>query len=159
MNYLYDHMDEYDVVVKIDNDCELTQALTLRSVCELALAGDVLLSPRILGLRRPPAAQGEFVIAGETILDIPQIGGIFLAAPGRIFKTFRYDVNNPSEDDVQLCWWWRGRAGDVGTSSVWRPGTTRRRMDSRPATPPTSSVGCWRASRCDLRQVVLRRTV
>ncbi len=115
MNYLVDHLDgQYDVVVKIDNDCELTQPGTLRLVCELAQDSDAFLSPRILGLRRPPASTGEFTIMGHTILDIPQIGGIFLAVPGDIYKRFRYDESNPSEDDVQICWWWRGQAGRCG---------------------------------------------
>ena len=83
MNYLLDKLEgDYDVVVKIDNDCELMQPGTLRLVCELAQDSDALLSPRILGLRRPPTSTGEFTIMGETILDIPQIGGIFLAVRG-----------------------------------------------------------------------------
>ncbi len=129
MNYLLNKLDgPYDVVVKIDNDCELTQSGTLRRVSELVLGtGDVFLSPRILGLRRPPPAQGEFVIAGEVILDIPQIGGIFLAVPGEVYRSYRYDESNPSEDDVQICWWWRGqgkRCGYVKSLEAWHYETT-----------------------------------
>lgn len=115
MNFLLDKLEgDYDVVVKVDNDCELTQSGTLKDVGELVHDGDVLLSPRILGLRRPPQPQGEFVYKGETILDIPQIGGIFLAVPARIYDHFRYNEHSPNEDDVQLCWWWRGRGGRCG---------------------------------------------
>ena len=71
----------YDVIVKFDNDCELTQPNTLRDVCKLTLEGGALLSPRILGLNNPPQPTRELRIGDETILDIPQIGGIFLAAP------------------------------------------------------------------------------
>ena len=96
---------EYDVIVKFDNDCELTQPNTLRDVCQLALDGNAILSPRILGLINPPAPQGEFAISGEAIVDIPQIGGIFMAVPAWIYRDgFRYDETN-NLDDVQLCWW------------------------------------------------------
>ncbi len=115
MNFLLDKLDgDYDVVVKFDNDCELTQSGILKDVGELARGGDVILSPRILGLRRPPASTGEFVYKGETIIDIPQIGGIFLAADADIYKRYRHDEQNPSEDDVQLCWWFRGQGGRCG---------------------------------------------
>lgn len=131
VNYLLTHVPvhQYDVIVKVDNDCELTQQNTLRDVCQLVMeAGDALLSPRILGLRNPPAATGEFTVAGETILDIPQIGGIFLAVPASIYtEGFRYDESNPAEDDVQLCWWWRGQGGRCGyvkRLEVWHYETT-----------------------------------
>ena len=47
------------------------------------------------------------------ILDIPQIGGIFLAVAGSIYNRFRYNEVN-EDDDVQLCWWWRGQGGRCG---------------------------------------------
>ncbi len=137
VNKLLDYVgDGYDVIVKFDNDCELTQPNTLRDVGELVHAGDVLLSPRILGLRRPPQPQGEFVHNGETILDIPQIGGIFLAAPGNVYQAFRNDLTNPSEDDVQFCWWWRGQGGRCGyvkRLEAWHYETTDGQQARYPA--------------------------
>lgn len=103
----------YDVIVKFDNDCELLQPNTLRDVCALAYVGDAILSPRILGLRRPPAPCGEFHIGVERIIDIPQIGGIFQAIPARLFQRFSYDTSN-DDDDVQLCWWYRAHGGRCG---------------------------------------------
>jgi len=106
--------DDYDVIVKIDNDCELIEPDTLRIVCELSDAGYALLSPRIAGLNNPPPATGEFEIEGETILDIPQIGGIFTAAPAWIYDQFSFDGTKLLDDDVQLCWWYRARGGRCG---------------------------------------------
>lgn len=103
----------YDVVVKIDNDCELTEPNTLRDVCRLVNQSDALLSPRILGLQHPPASQGMFEIDGEQIVDIPQIGGIFLAAPSRLYDRFRYPEHD-ERDDAQVCWWWRQHGGRCG---------------------------------------------
>jgi hypothetical protein len=118
MNFLLDELPTAsgapDVIVKFDNDCELTQPDTLRTVCELALEGDCLLSPRILGLNNPPSSTGTFEIAGETILDIPQIGGIFIAAPAHAYDDFRYFEGDLLNDDVQFCWWWRGQGGRCG---------------------------------------------
>ncbi len=116
MNMLLDSIadEPYDVIVKFDNDCELTQPNTLRDVCALVLESACLLSPRILGLNNPPPAQGEFTIGGEVILDIPQIGGIFTAAPASVYNEFRFDESKLLDDDVQLCWWWRWKGGRCG---------------------------------------------
>jgi hypothetical protein len=107
----------YDVYVKFDNDCELTQPNTLRDVCRLVLDdGNTLLSPRILGLNNPPAMTGMFLIGDEEIMDIPQIGGIFLAAPARVYDEYRYPTDGPvwGMDDAHICHWWRGKGGRCG---------------------------------------------
>ena len=118
MNVLLEIVDGqgYDVVVKFDNDCELTEPDTLATVARLALEGNALLSPRILGLQNPPPVLGRFAIAGESILDIPQIGGIFLAAPAHVYEDFRYNPDNPifGGDDVEICAWWRANGGKCG---------------------------------------------
>ena len=119
MNKMHDLVSEtadYDVVVKFDNDCELVQPNTLRDVCALTLAGGALLSPRILGLNNPPQPTRELRIGDEMILDIPQIGGIFLAAPAWIYDEFRYSESNPTwgGDDVEICRWFRSRGGTCG---------------------------------------------
>lgn len=116
MNLVLDVLadEAYDVIVKMDNDCELTQPNTLRDVCSLVMESACILSPRILGLNNPPPVLGEFTIGGEVILDIPQIGGIFTAAPASIYNEFRFDESKLLDDDVQLCWWWRWKGGRCG---------------------------------------------
>jgi GT2 family glycosyltransferase len=118
MNVLLEIVDGegYDVVVKFDNDCELLTPNTLLAVSRLALEGNSLMSPRILGLQNPPPVNGSFEFMGNTILDINQIGGIFLAAPAHVYETFRYDPDNPmfGGDDVQICRWWRKSGGKCG---------------------------------------------
>jgi len=106
----------YDVIVKFDNDCELTEPNTLRDVCDLVMAGKAILSPRILGLNNPPGATGEFDIAGEPILDIPQIGGIFLAVPGEWYLDYRYPEDGPvwGMDDAHICKMFRMNGGRCG---------------------------------------------
>ncbi len=107
---------EYDVIAKIDNDCELTQPNTLRDIAHLTVEGGALLSPRILGLQNPPRHTAELVIGDEKILDVPQIGGIFLSAPGWVYDEFSYSDTNPywGLDDVEICAWWRNEGGTCG---------------------------------------------
>jgi hypothetical protein len=109
-------IDDYDVIVKFDNDCELTQPDTLKDVAELVDKASCLLSPRILGLRNPPPPMRELAIGDELILDIPQIGGIFLASPAWVFGEFRYNEANPlyGRDDIDLCHWFRAQGGTCG---------------------------------------------
>lgn len=107
---------EYDVIVKVDNDCELLTPNTLRAVAALAVEGDALLSPTILGLRNPPSPTGIRTIGSEIIRDVPQIGGVFLAAPASIYERWRFNEHAPlwGTDDVDLCAWWRFQGGLVG---------------------------------------------
>lgn len=107
---------DYDAIVKFDNDCELVDPCTLRDVARLAVDGGALLSPRIEGLRNPPPVLRELRIADEVILDIVQIGGIFLAAPAWLYDEYRYPVDAPvwGADDVNVCAWWRQRGGTCG---------------------------------------------
>jgi hypothetical protein len=63
---------------------------TLRDVAQLADEGNCILSPRILGLNNPPQPTRGLMIGGEQILDVPQIGGIFLAAPAWLFDAWGY---------------------------------------------------------------------
>lgn len=109
---------DYDVVVKFDNDCELLQPGTLRDVAAAALDSDWLLSPRIEGLRNPPAAIALGRVGGEQVIETAIIGGIFLAAPATIFTEhgYRFAEDGPlwGEDDSRLCAWWRAQGHHVG---------------------------------------------
>ncbi len=129
--------DDYDVIVKFDNDCELTQPGTLRDVCELADEGGCILSPRILGLRNPPRPFRELCIGDEPILDVPQIGGIFMAVPAWFYSEFSYNEQNPlyGRDDVDLCAWLRKRGGTCGyvkRLEAWHYETTDGQHDRYP---------------------------
>lgn len=127
----------YDVIVKVDNDCELVDPDTLRDVATLAHISGDLLSPRILGLQNPPEATGEYAIADEQILDVPQIGGVFLAAPGSFYDGFRFNEQNPlwGGDDVEVCRHARAqgrRCGYVKRLEAWHYETTVGQHDKFP---------------------------
>lgn len=117
VNAVLDELDgDYDVVVKIDNDCEITQPFTLADVAQLVDDGYAILSPRILGLNNPPQPFDEFEINGQRIQQLTHVGGIFLAAPGWIYNTFRHreDAALYGSDDGDVCVWFRRNGGRVG---------------------------------------------
>lgn len=104
LNHLLDtiDLDEYDVVVKFDNDCELLTPRTLLDVCELSFVHDAVLSPRIHGLRNPVPT-----LYSQGVFDFtPSVGGIFMATPAWVFQDgYRH---NPKaglwgSDDSDLC--------------------------------------------------------
>jgi GT2 family glycosyltransferase len=110
MNVLLASRDQdYDVVVKFDNDCELVQEFTLERVCDAVYETGALLSPVIRGLNHPPQPIREREMGSETILEIHQIGGIFLAAPRELYDGFSYSDSNPlwGGDDLEVCAHWR----------------------------------------------------
>jgi glycosyltransferase involved in cell wall biosynthesis len=104
LNLLLDTIaiDDYDVIVKFDNDCELLTPNTLATVCGMAIEHDIILSPRIHGLRNPVWSFGEW----HGIDLTPIVGGIFMATPADVYQEgFRYreDVGLWGTDDSDLC--------------------------------------------------------
>jgi hypothetical protein len=105
LNHLLDYsvdLDEYDVVVKFDNDCELMTPNTLRACCVRALATDMILSPSIHGLRNPVPTIGLY----EDVDVTPIVGGIFMATPAYVFRSgYRHNprVGLWGSDDSDLC--------------------------------------------------------
>ena len=107
----------YDVVVRYDNDCEVLEPDTLRSVAGLAFDHDLILAPRVLGLKHPPPTISEFDVDGHRILETTILGGIFMAIPAALFTRdgFRYDEDNPPwAGDEKICDWYRDRGGRCG---------------------------------------------
>jgi len=113
---VFDEGADYDVVVKFDNDCDLTQPNTLRDIAQLVVEGGCILSPRILGLKNPPQTIRTSLIGQERILEVPHVGGIFLAVQAGVFNEFRYSEHSPTwgGDDSEICQWFRSQGGTCG---------------------------------------------
>lgn len=113
---------QYDVIVRFDNDCEVIQPDTLRTVCEVAYEYEAIVAPRVLGLLNPPAIIGQ-VQAGEHVIEETAIlGGIFMAIPASLFSEhgFRYDETMPTwTGDEAIVPWWRARGGTAGYLKGW----------------------------------------
>lgn len=125
MNRLLDAAgDGYDVIVKVDNDCELLVAGTLKACCEVALGGWIA-SPHIQGLNSPPTVEREtwtghypekWSTANMYRLGIPNLlGGIFMAAPATLYDSYRHDPANPvwGLDDARIVEHWRALGNEV----------------------------------------------
>lgn len=123
INYLLDEVvpKGYDVIVKFDNDCELTTPDTLKACAEVALEGWIA-SPHIQGLNSPPSVEYETSVRPSRRLEgyrvgVPNImGGIFMASPASLYQTYRHDEANPiwGMDDAKIVDHWRAYGGEVG---------------------------------------------
>jgi hypothetical protein len=123
-NHLLDvcPLDRYDVIVRFDNDCEVTQPDTLRTVCEVALEYDAIVAPRVNGLLHPPPVVALAQAGGHVIEETEILGGIFMAVPARLFSEegFRYDETMPPwTGDEAIVPWWRARGGCAGYLRGW----------------------------------------
>lgn len=107
---------DYDVIVKLDNDCELTVPDTLKACCEVAVRACYVASPHIQGLDHPPTVEREETVEGYRV-GVPNImGGIFMAAPASLYQSYRHDETNPvwGLDDAKIVDHWRSHGGEVG---------------------------------------------
>jgi hypothetical protein len=75
---------DYDAVVCFDNDCELIQPSTLQTVAHLAVEHNVILSPRVMGLRNPPPTVGEIPLGDHAADETTILGNIFMAIPASL---------------------------------------------------------------------------
>ncbi len=109
---------DYDVICSCDNDAQLTMPDTLRILCETALEGNAILSPRIHGLRNPPGV-GEAWKIGEQVIDESQaLGNICRAAPATVYTThgWRLVEDRPvwSGDEADIVRFWNAKGGRCG---------------------------------------------
>jgi glycosyltransferase involved in cell wall biosynthesis len=123
INYLLDLAgpENYDVIVKFDNDCELLVDGTLAACAEAAQAWGWITSPHIQGLNSPPTIEREVAKGSDGWplyrVGIPNImGGIFMAAPASLYETYRHDESNPiwGLDDAKIVDYWRAQGGECG---------------------------------------------
>ena len=112
----------YDVIVRFDNDCEVTQSGTLRTVATVALEYDAIVAPRVNGLLHPPPTIGLAQAGDHVIEETGILGGVFMAIPARLFteEGFRYDERHPAwTGDEAIVPWWRARGGTAGYLRGW----------------------------------------
>lgn len=145
---LTDREEGYDVIVKFDNDCELTQPNTLSRCARFAHAMNAIVSPRILGLNHPPQPTGETAewepgTYGPGYIEIlrryPNIGSVFMAVPASFYREWRYPADKlpawGGGEDTILC----HRATSLGMPvgyleglEAWHHKTTQGQHDDYP---------------------------
>lgn len=114
---------DYDVIVRFDNDCETVMPGTLAGVAGAVHAhDDVILAPKVLGLRNPPASPGVFFLGNQEVEETSILGGVFMAIPSRVFLDgFEFDENSPPwGGDEYVTAWMRERGGRCGYLRPWQ---------------------------------------
>jgi GT2 family glycosyltransferase len=90
--------DDYDIIVKVDNDCLFITDGWLKAMVELWKSNHLLImSPYVQGLRdNPGGAQrvGYAQIKGEMIGWTNHVGGICVFADSKVYKDFRWDEDS-----------------------------------------------------------------
>lgn len=91
--------ENYDIIIKVDNDCKVHTSGYLEALVDIyERVPGMVLSPYVTGLvDNPGGVPREF---GYTYLGVfmigltPHIGGIFCAAPAKIYKSFRWNSHD-----------------------------------------------------------------
>jgi len=90
--------DEYDIIIKVDNDCEFETENWLKDTVDLIeKQHGLVLSPRVEGLRDSPGGvpRTQYFYIGDELLGIvPHVGGICVAAHKSAYDKFRWEDND-----------------------------------------------------------------
>lgn len=121
---------DYDAIIKLDNDCELTTENVVRDAAQFVIDNPGwAVSPQILGLNNPVGVERVEEISGQKVGITPMIGGIFFCVNGAIYDDFRHSRENPTwgMDDVHLSHEMkkRGNTGYLMAHEAWHYETTK----------------------------------
>jgi len=87
--------NDYDIIIKADNDCEFMTDGWLKTIVDLyERQKRIIVSPRVEGLRDSPGGvpRERFFYVGDHFLGLaPHLGGICIASPGTTYKDFRWE--------------------------------------------------------------------
>lgn len=113
---------DWDLVIKMDNDCEVQSGNMLLQFGEIFQAikrweGKFALSPRVDGIVTQPKRTHYRSFGGRRVGITGIIGGLFHVVPGEVYKEFRYNTGTPrgGYNDSYFCDWFRRKnGGEVG---------------------------------------------
>lgn len=134
--------EEYDLIIKFDNDCLVESDNILKIVSDIydslgKYATRYILSPYVNGINNQPTRGGKDGINGYTIGLTAIIGGIFHIVPADVYKDYRYDESLPLakyQDDF-FCKWFKengGRVGYIEELKIWHKDTTTGQCEKYP---------------------------
>ena len=111
----------YDLIIKMDNDCEVEYNNIIKRIVSVyesmpMLSGQYMLSPRVEGIINQPKRHRDIMIDNVHIGIAGIVGGLFHCLPSHTYKQFRYDESLPKAQgqDQQICGWVRDNGGEVG---------------------------------------------
>lgn len=112
---------KYDLIIKMDNDCEVISENIIGQIVEvyqgrLPYDPQYVLSPRVEGIRNQPARLSYFSRAGRRIGHVGIVGGLFHVVPGSVYANYRYPENLPlaKGQDDHFCDWFNKQGGVIG---------------------------------------------
>lgn len=117
-NMLLDEIfkSEYDIIIKMDNDCEVWTKNILQHISELITAMkeskmQMILSPRVEGINKQPNRVKTFKLTVYNIGVTGIVGGLFHIVPAEIYAQYRYPLELPKAwgQDDDFCEWARQR--------------------------------------------------
>jgi GT2 family glycosyltransferase len=107
---------DYDIIIKMDNDCEVWTKNILEHVSQLVTAMHeskmkMVLSPRVEGINKQPHRVKTLQLAGYNIGVTGIVGGLFHIVPVEIYAQYRYPLELPKAwgQDDDFCEWARQR--------------------------------------------------
>ncbi len=105
-------IDDFDIVVKLDNDAEMLTDGWLKTIVDIfEINKKVILSPYVEGLQDSPGgvmrqrADGEspYIRINDNVLGIvPNLGGICFATPIEVYKDFKFPKDIRGNKDYYL---------------------------------------------------------
>jgi len=117
-NKLLDKLsNEYDLIVRFDNDCEVVTPNTLRKIAGIYYnhpeMAQVVLSPRVEGLNFPPQRYAKTKLDNLELGFTNIVGGIFQVVAAPIMRQFRFDEKLPKAygQDQQFASWFISMGG------------------------------------------------
>jgi len=116
-------LENYDIVIKMDNDCELLSDNLLTQVAEIyedllskEFECKYVLSPYVEGIVNQPN-RGRFAMYGGRRIGLTAIvGGLFHIVPADVYRKYCYPSDLPKawgQDDA-FCKWIKDNGGQVG---------------------------------------------
>lgn len=113
--------EDYDLIIKMDNDCEIVSSDILKELVEVYKSippffMKFMLSPRVEGLNFQPQRIDQMEINEHPIGITQIIGGIFQPMPAECYKHYKYKENLPKAkgQDEDINSWFRTMGGQVG---------------------------------------------
>ncbi len=101
---------DYDLVIKMDNDCEVVSDNILRHIAEIyqnIKDQNYVLSPRVEGIGHQPIRIKHITLVGREIGVTHIIGGLFRIVPLKMITKYREPENFPIArgQDSYFCKW------------------------------------------------------
>ena len=104
--------DDYDIIIKMDNDCEIVTDDILLKMSVLITKSftegkNIILSPRVEGIYTQPKRLREDTLNGWIIGITSIIGGLFHVVPTSVYKRYTYpeDLALAQGQDDHFCLW------------------------------------------------------